>query len=99
MLYTSSNQTILLNGQFISVHAAQTILAKSGRNLTIQQIRSRNVARTLHNADLDVPSSKARVAANAAVWKHKRAQMQELIHQIDAAKLKLNHPNLSQELT
>jgi predicted RNA-binding protein Jag len=93
MLYTSSNHTILLNGQFISVHAAQTILAKSGRNLSLAQIRSRNVARTLHNADLDVPTNKLRVAVNKATQARKRQEMLELMAQMDAAKAKLNQQN------
>lgn len=90
MLYTSSNQTILLNGQFISVHAARTILAKSGRVLSLQQIRSRNAARTLNDAALDKPTSSKRVAVNELIQTRKRQAMVELIAAMDAAKLKLN---------
>ena len=89
MLYTSSNHTILLNGQFISVHAAQTILAKAGRALSLQQIRSRNRKRTLSDAALDKPTSSKRVAVNELIQARKRQEMATVMATIDAAKAKL----------
>ena len=91
MAYMASNQTILLNGQFLSAHAAQTILAKSGVNLTTRQISARNANRTLHDRSLDKPINAVRIASGIATQKRKRQEMIELIARIDAAKLKLSH--------
>ena len=83
------SQTILVGEQYVSATAAKTLLEKQGRSLTLQQIRKRNTARTLHDSSLDRPFHQAQSDAQRYKREQNRTAMAELIASIDAAKLKL----------